>query len=167
MSEEIIRDKQKRTAAAVLAKVEEFIAQDRSFRMDEVWEQLSIFDWWTDTLSKNRLYQMRQFLREAIKLGYTGYVCFKVGMTGCANGMWAHTELETDQGYSPNNCPTLYHSFTPACSYWGVSNMTQEWQWEGQYPNGGTHQEHYQDLKTIKQLEAYIDAHPECYRKGR
>lgn len=157
MSEEIIRDKQRRTAAAVLAKVEEFIAQDRLFRMDEVWEPLSIFDWWTETLSKNRLYQMRQFLKEAIKLGYTGYVCFKVGIKGCSNGMWAHTELETDDGYSPRNCPALYRSFTPAYTYWDVTDKHGNWDWVGKYSSVEARQTEYNRIKTIKQLEAYIE----------
>lgn len=160
----------KYNAASVLAKVEEFLASGRSrwkIGDSDVFEPLSIFDWWPEYLSRSKLYEMRQFLREAIKLGYEGYVCFKVGATGCANGMWAHTLEAREDGYSPNHCPTLYRSFTPAYTYWDVSNEHQEWDWAGKYPNGGTHQEHYKDLKTIKQLEAFIDAHPECYRKGR
>lgn len=82
-------------------------------------EDLSIFDWWVDDLSISRLKEMRTFLREAIKLGYTGYVCFKVGATGCANGMWAHKE-QTVNGYSPD-CEFLYRSFTPAYTYWDIN----------------------------------------------
>ena len=166
------RDKQRNTAAEVLKRVEAKIAwlEEHPYvklRIGDIYDEFSIFDWWPEYLSKSHLQKMRQFLREAIKLGYGGYVCFKVGATGCANGMWAHTELETDAGYSPNHCPCLYRSFTPAYTYWSVTNTAGEWEWAGQYPDGGTHNQHYADLKTIKQLEAYIDEHPECYRKGR
>lgn len=87
--------------------------------MDECYADLSIFDWWVDDLSLSRLKQMRTFLREAIKLGYTGYVCFKVGASGCANGMWAN-KLPTTNGYSPKG-EFLYRSFTPDYTYWDIS----------------------------------------------
>ena len=84
--------------------------------MDECYDDLSIFDWWVDDLSLTRLKQMRTFLKEAIKLGYTGYVCFKVGVEGCANGMWASKEPTTD-GYSPK-CDFMYRSFTTNYTCW-------------------------------------------------
>ena len=116
-------DKQRNTAAEVLKRVEQYLDNPlRRFLISSVCDDLSIFDWWPEYLTKSKLYEMRQFLREAIKLGYEGYVCFKVGATGCANGMWAHTELETDEGYSPNNCPVLFRSFTPAYRYWDVTD---------------------------------------------
>ena len=43
-------------------------------RMWDVCTDLSIFDWWVDELSISRLKEMRTFLREAIKLGFNGYV---------------------------------------------------------------------------------------------
>jgi len=89
------------------------------FEMREVCKELSIFDWWIDKLSLTRLYQMRQFLETAIELGFTGYVCFKVGVSGCANGMWAHT-METETGYSPEGCDFLYRSFTTDYTYWDI-----------------------------------------------
>ena len=88
--------------------------------MREVCRELSIFDWWVDDLTLSRLKEMRTFLREAIKLGYTGYVCFKVGATGCANGMWAN-KLPTTNGYSPDGCDFLYRSFTPDYTYWDIT----------------------------------------------
>ena len=117
--------------------------------MDECFEELSIFDWWVDDLSLSKLKEMRTFLREAIKLGYTGYVCFKVGATGCANGMWAN-KLPTTDGYSPRDCDFLYRSFTPAYTYWDIT-------YEGRardddrlsYRVG----KEYDELKTIKDLE--------------
>lgn len=116
--------------------------------IDECFEELSIFDWWVDNLSLARLKEMRTFLKEAIKLGYTGYVCFKVGATGCANGMWAN-KLPTTDGYSPD-CDFLYRSFTPAYTYWDIT-------YEGRardddrlsYRVG----KEYDELKTIKDLE--------------
>lgn len=143
-------------AAAVLKKVEARIAENRTFRMDEVYEELSIFDWWPDTLSKSRLLEMRQFLREAIKLGYTGYVCFKVGATGCSNGMWAERE-ESLTGHSATLAPTLYRSFTPAYTYWDVTDKRGHWEWVGKYESDEDRRLHYDRLKTIKQLEAFIE----------
>lgn len=87
------------------------------FNIYDVYDRLSIFDWWVETLGYTRLVQMRGFLREAIKLGFNGYVCFKVGASGCANGMWAHTE-ESTNGHSPAGGECLYRSFTPDYTYW-------------------------------------------------
>lgn len=115
------------------------------FKIDDVFEELSIFDWWTDYLSLAQLKDMRKFLKEAIKLGYTGYVCFKVGATGCANGMWAHKE-ESKTGYSPDG-ECLYKSFTPAYNYWQVKTAEGKW-----IPN-----DKYDSIKTIKQLEEYLN----------
>lgn len=117
-----------------------------NYNISDVCETLSIFDWWNDTLSKSQLEDMRKFLREAIKLGYTGYVCFKVGATGCANGMWAYKK-ESEDGYSPDG-EALYKSFTPAYNYWSVCKADGEW-----VP---AHDEDFDSIKTIKQLEAVI-----------
>ena len=93
--------------------------------MYEVCHELSIFDWWVNDLSISRLKEMRTFLREAIKLGYTGYVCFKVGAEGCANGMWAN-KLPTTDGHSPRGCDFLYRSFTPSYTYWDIIYADRE-----------------------------------------
>ena len=143
-------------AAAVLEKVEARIAENRTFLMDEVFEELSIFDWWRDTLSKSQLQEMRQFLKEAIKLGYTGYVCFKVGATGCSNGMWAE-RYETTTGHSSTLAPTLYRSFTPAYRYWDVTDRYGHWEWVGKYESEEDRRTNYDRIKTIKQLEAFIE----------
>ena len=111
------------------------------FKMDAVYEELSIFDWWNDTLSMSQLKKMKKFLKEAIKLGFTGYVCFKVGATGCSNGMWAHKELSTD-GCSPKEGACLYHSFTPDYNEYEV-NLGNGWIY------GRT-------FKTAKELEKFI-----------
>lgn len=151
-------DKQRNTAAEVLKRVEKYLDNPlRRFPIDSVCNDLSIFDWWPEYLTKSKLQEMRQFLKEAIKLGYTGYVCFKVGATGCANGMWAHTELETDEGYSPNHCPTLYRSFTPAYRYWDVTDKDGNWDWEGKYKDDEDRRQNYDKIKTIKELEAFIE----------
>lgn len=119
--------------------------------MRECCNDLSIFDWWVEDLSLTRLKEMRAFLKEAIKLGYTGYVCFKVGVSGCANGMWAN-KLPTTDGYSPK-CEFLYRSFTTDYTYWDIT-------FEGKtgkdsrlsYSLGYD----FDDLKTIKDLERAI-----------
>ena len=164
-------DKQKNTAAEVLERVEAYIEQleatqyVKRLRIQDVYNELSIFDWWPEYLTRSKLKEMRQFLKEAIKLGYEGYVCFKVGATGCANGMWAHTELETDDGYAPQDCPTLFRSFTPAYLYWDVTDTEGNWEWGGKYDDDDR-VKHYDDIKNIKQLEEFIDRNRDkVYRK--
>ena len=145
----------KNNAEEILAKVEELILEAETkprwmnrYKITDVYDELSIFDWWNEYLSKSQLKDMRRFLKEAIKLGYTGYVCFKVGATGCANGMWAHKE-ETTDGYSPDG-ECLYKSFTPAYNYWSVKTASGKWVPEGD--------DKYDSIKTIKQLESLISA---------
>lgn len=112
------------------------------FKIVDVYEELSIFDWWNDYLSMTQLKDMQKFLKEAIKLGYTGYVCFKVGATGCANGMWAH-KAESETGYSPDG-ECLYKSFTPSYNYWQVQTADGEW-----LPA----RDEFDSIKNIRQLE--------------
>lgn len=119
----------------------------KCYCIDDVYDELSIFDWWDENLNKSRLLDMQRFLREAIKLGYTGYVCFKVGAAGCANGMWAHKKESTD-GYSPDG-ELLYKSFTPSYEYWSVKDANGVW-----YPDHTG--ERYDSCKTIKQLEQIV-----------
>lgn len=119
----------------------------KSYRIREVYDELSIFDWWNERLSKTQLLDMQRFLREAIKLGYTGYVCFKVGAAGCANGMWAHKQ-ESEDGYSPKG-EVLYKSFTPSYNYWSVKDKDGIW-----YP--GCADDQFDSCKTVKQLEAIV-----------
>ena len=90
-----------------------------------VCNELSIFDWCNDMLSLSQLKQMKSFLDTAEKLGYNGYVCFKVGASGCANGMWAHKQ-ETETGYSPDG-ECLYRSFTPDYTCWDAKLADGEW----------------------------------------
>ena len=89
-----------------------------AFKINAVYKELSIFDWWNETLSMSQLKQMKKFVETAIKLGFNGYVCFKVGAAGCAHGMWAYKE-ESTNGYSPD-CDTLHHSFRSGDNYWDV-----------------------------------------------
>ena len=89
----------KYNAENVLNEVEKFIKRGLRCRIEDCYEELSIFDWWNTYLSVSQAKQMRSFLKEAIKLGYTGYVCFRVGASGCSHGMWAAKE-ETTDGYN-------------------------------------------------------------------
>lgn len=112
-------------ARDVLANVEKYLAaidagDEKSFDLfgagfdpeRRVCEELSVFDWWgSDRIGKTKLKAMRSFIKLALKLGYEGYVCFKIGATGCANGMWAN-RAESYDGYSPKGA-FLYRSFTP------------------------------------------------------
>ena len=151
----------KKNAQAVLYEVERYIrileakhkthwkwSRNYKLKMWDCCNDLSIFDWWVDDLSISRLKEMRTFLREAIKLGYTGYVCFKVGVTGCANGMWAHKE-PTTTGYSPD-CDFLYRSFTPAYTYWDITYEGEEYGKDRLTYKVG---KEYDAFKTAKDLE--------------
>lgn len=119
----------------------------KRYRIDDVYEDLGIFDWWNEYLSLHQLKDMQKFLREAIKLGYTGYVCFKVGAVGCANGMWAHKK-DTVDGYSPDG-EVLYKSFVSSYNYWNAKRADGTWIADN---------EHYNEIKTMKELEARLEA---------
>lgn len=99
-----------------------------NFKIRAVCRELSIFDWWNDGLSLSQLKQMRSFVQTAIKLGFTGYVCFKVGAAGCSHGMWAHKE-ESKDGYSPDG-DCLFHSFRSGDNHWDICLNGS---WKGEY----------------------------------
>lgn len=110
-------DFKKYNAQNVLDRVQEIITAYRTqLYIPDVYADLSIFDWWKSSLTLSDLKQMRTFLKAAVDLGFTGYVCFKVGAAGCAHGMWAHKE-ESTNGFSPE-CDFLYHSFRPGDNFW-------------------------------------------------
>lgn len=90
----------------------------KAFRIDDIYDECGIFDWWNDYLSVSQLKAMRTFLKQAIKLGFTGYVCFKVGAANCSHGMWAHKNESTD-GYSPEG-DCLFHSFRAGDNYFDM-----------------------------------------------
>lgn len=136
-------------AAEVLKEVERFIEKFEAERKTKtpialIYSHLSIFDWFKDNLTIANLKDMRKFLKEAIKLGFTGYVCFKVGASGCANGMWAHKE-ESTTGYSPDG-DFLYKSFSPDCNYWRLHIN------DVSYPD----RDNYDTVTTIKGLESLM-----------
>ena len=140
--------KEKYNARAVLNKLEVLIERGCSREMRQVYEDLSILDKKTKRLTIANMKQMRTFLKEAIKLGYDGYVCFKVGASGCANGMWAHKEEGRVVGkdvYSPDG-DAIYRSFTPDYTHWSFKK-------NGEWLPGN---EDYDSLKTIKQFEAAL-----------
>lgn len=140
-------------AKEVLKNLEERIEELKNapfkncFYITTVCNELNIFDWFQNTIALNKLMDMKKFLKESIKLGFDGYVCFKVGSTGCANGMWAHKENSTD-GYSPSG-DYIYKSFTPDYNCWQIriNDIT--------YPSRQTNEE-FNKCKTIKQFENYI-----------
>ena len=135
-----------KNAEPVLAKLEQLINAGWSRPMRSVCDDLSIFDWWPEKLTVSHMKQMRTFLKEAIKLGFDGYVCFKVGASGCANGMWAHKE-ETTTGYSPDG-DFLYRSFTPDYTNWQAKINGQN------YPEATGAE--WDSCKTAKQLETVL-----------
>jgi len=97
----------------------------KAYRIGKIYDEVGIFDWWNEKLSLSQLKQMRNFLTTAIKLGYTGYVCFKVGASGCSHGMWAHKK-ESTTGYSPNGA-VLFHSFRSGDNYWDACDDNEVW----------------------------------------
>ena len=97
------------------------------FVIDKVYGELSIFDWWNEDLSLSQLKQMKKFLETAISLGFTGYVCFKVGAKYCSHGMWAH-KAESTTGYSPDG-DVLFHSFRSGDNYYDMC-LNDEWMHE-------------------------------------
>lgn len=126
---------QQHNAEMVLWAVNEYIKRSEArkerwgkadkYLIREVCDDLSIFDWWNDYLSLSQLKQMKSFLQTAIGMGYTGYVCFKVGAAGCSHGMWAHKK-ESETGYSPDG-ECIYHSFRSGDNYWDVKLPNGEW----------------------------------------
>lgn len=113
---------------AMIADGEAYNAENRRNRRWRIYcvcNELSIFDWWNEYLSVSQLKEMRRFLETAITMGYTGYVCFKVGTKYCANGMWAHKQ-ESEDGYSPDG-ECLYHSFVSGANDWDVKLADGTW----------------------------------------
>ena len=106
------------TVALCKERLEEMLKTPKMRRIDDVYEDLSIFDWWKDTLSVANQKDMLSFLKRAEQMGFHGYCCFKVGVPMCANGMWANKELSTN-GYSPDG-DFLYKSFTPEYTEWYI-----------------------------------------------
>lgn len=140
----------------VLENVEKLIQEGEAFKSQrgyakkwlirDVCDELSIFDWWNEYLSMSQLKQMKSFLVLAGKYGYNGYVCFKVGAKGCANGMWAH-KAESTNGYSPDG-EAIYHSFVSGSNYYDVCHADGRWESETA--------DHY-DL-TLKELKQVLEA---------
>lgn len=106
------------TTESVIKELDLYIAEGMPRRTRSVSGPLSIFDWWRDTLSVSAMKQMRSFLRTATKLGYDGYVCFKVGAKYCASGMWAY-KAESTNGYAPEG-EYIYRSFQSSWNYWDI-----------------------------------------------
>lgn len=97
----------------------------KKWKIWDVCDKLGIFDWWNEYLSVSQLKQMKTFLETAAKLGFNGYVCFKVGATGCSHGMWAH-KAESTNGYSPDG-ECLHHSFRTGDNYWDYCDANDKW----------------------------------------
>ena len=98
----------------------------KKWRIYDVCEELGIFDWWNDYMSVSQLKQMKKFLETAIELGYTGYVCFKVGAEGCSHGMWAYKK-DSEDGYSLKDGGCLHHSFRGGDNYYDLQFEDGNW----------------------------------------
>ena len=140
-------DYSKHNAGPVLANVEAAIKGvdsrwSRKYPIREVCDDLSIFDWWPDEIGATGLKAMRSFIKNAIRLGFDGYVCFKVGAKGCASGMWAYKK-ESQNGYSPDG-PCIYRSFYSTGNYYDACDSSGHWL---------TTDTPYDEIKTVRQLE--------------
>lgn len=118
------------------------------FYTREVCGELSIFDWWTERLSLSQLKAMRTFLNQAVRMGFTGYVCFKVGASGCASGMWAH-KADSEDGYSPKG-DFLYRSFYSSGNYWDA-------QIDGEFVTNSTGHD-WDEFRTVASLRKAMAA---------
>ena len=124
---EYVQTYEKYNTKQVLLAVEKYIEQlekeenpiNRKLYIRDVCDELNIFDWWKDCLTISNLKDMKRFLKQSIKLGFKGYVSFKVGIKGCSNGMRAHKD-ESETGYSPDG-PYLYKTFVDGSDYWLIS----------------------------------------------
>lgn len=124
--------------AEIAANLEKLIADAEAMKERRSWrkgyairgvcDELSIFDWWNDRLSISQMKQMRNFLKTAEKLGYNGYVCFKVGAKYCSHGMWAYKE-ESTTGMSPDG-EFLFHSFRSDENYWDCKAPDGRMMWQ-------------------------------------
>ena len=123
-------------------------------RIRNVCDKLSIFDWWKDYLSLSQLKQMRSFLVTTGKLGFNGYVCFKVGSVGCSHGMWCYVK-ESTNGYSPDGA-FLFHSFVSGENYWSCYDVNKE-------PIGNEDLDEYGHRKkwkfTLKDVKEFMATH--------
>lgn len=131
-------------AEPVLNRLETMISEGNSKEIQLIYDDLSIFDWWPEKLNIRHMKQMRTFLKEAIKLGFKGYVSFKVGASGCGNGMWAY-KVPTTTGFAPYpRGESLYRSFTPDYTYYSFTDKDGRW-----FPCDRD----FNSLKTTKMLE--------------
>lgn len=114
-------------AIQVLKNIDKMLSNEgrKSWSIDEVYKDLGIFDWWVDNLSRTKLKEMRSFLETSISLGYSGYVCFKVGAKYCSHGMWAYKN-ESKDDYSPEG-GCLFHSFRTGDNYWSLCRDDGSW----------------------------------------
>lgn len=144
-------------AGMVLERVNEVIDTLNSWEfncvdLDDIFIILNIFDWWQDEMSVQDLIKMREFLEEAIKLGFKGYVCFNYGGDTLAQGgMWANVE----ESETRTTSVFLYRTFSTDCEYWKVythnmpnvdctdKNILKECKASGRFT-------------TIKELETYF-----------
>ena len=121
------------------------------WKIDDVCNLYSIFDWHKDNLTCSDLTKMKTFCTLAIALGFDGYVCFKVGDSYGTNGMWAFKD-KSETGYSPDG-DFIYRSFSPHRTYYAISNNGTI------YPPRETYDSWHKPSDLVK----YIGAE---YRKG-
>jgi len=95
--------------------------KSRAYSVRDICDEVGIVGWCHNTVSLSQLKQMKSFLTTAIKLGYTGYVCFVVGdsvRSYNSHGMWAYKENEAPDRYSDRKGAVLFHSFRSGDNYW-------------------------------------------------
>ena len=134
------------TVGHILRQTEELIAKGGSYPVWSVARDLMIFEYHISDLTQTHLRAIRRFLKEAEKLGYTGFAQFQIGNSWLPSGMWAYKERSENRNCAPKG-EFLYRSFQPKDNHWEVL-----WADGCLYPE----REGYNNIKTIKELERYI-----------
>ena len=134
------------TVGNVLQQVETLIKRGEKYPLWSVAKDLIIFEYHIDYLTQTHLKAMRQFLKEAEKLGYAGFVQFQIGNSWLPSGMWAYKGRTDNRNRAPEG-EWLYRSFEPKNNHWEV-----QWKDGHIYPERDT----YDSIKTAKEIEKLI-----------
>lgn len=93
-----------------------FITQNKNINIDEYYRALNIFDYFKDELTIQDLKDMLQFINFAESLGFDKECTFRVGIEGCASGMWAKNNFEQE----------IYRTFLPENNYYSITNPNKD-----------------------------------------
>lgn len=148
---------EKKTAEEVLKNVNKMLTEAEYYKKHngkikwyldslKICEDLSIWKYQDRIMTVSKLKEMKKFLENAIKLGFTGHAFFLVGKKGYGHGMWVY------KNYHPynkiNEC--LYHSFVNGKNYYNY--IDKEGKYLGDKISGKTYRREF----TLKEIEQEI-----------